>query len=75
MQKQCRLQYPRSDIAPQDNGVKKIELAGVVKGIKDCGNQAEDVEMGGFRGSPAPEQNVNADPQVDQRNQPEACPE
>src|SRR5665213_296995 len=58
-------------VAPQDPEVESVQLSGDLEGVEREGGQAEDVEVGGFRGRPAAEENVEADGEVDQRDEAE----
>jgi hypothetical protein len=69
MEEQCRLQYPRDDIAPQDGPVKIVQLAGVLEGIGDERDQTKNVEVRGTGSGPAAEQDVDANAEVNERNQ------
>ena len=72
MQEQRRLQQPGDDVRPVDDPVEIVELAGVVEGVKDERDQAENVEVRTLGRGPASEQNVHADAEVDQRDQPQS---
>src|ERR1700679_2676851 len=71
MQKQRRLQRLSQDLAPVDCPVKCIELAGVIERIQDKRGQAKDVKVGCPRSRPPPEENIEPDRQVNQRDEPE----
>ena len=71
MQEQSRLQHSGGDVPPIDRPVEIVQLAGVLEGIGDKRNQAKDVEVRGPGSSPPAEQNVEADAQVDEGNQPQ----
>ena len=75
MQEQRRLQQPGDYVGPVHNPVEVVELAGVVERIKDERDQAENVEVRALGRSPASQQNVQANAQVDQRNQPQSAVE
>src|SRR5437016_11176403 len=66
VQEQRGLQQPRSNIAPVNRPVKRIQLAAVVKGVKGKRDQAENVEMSRARSSPAAEQHIQPDSKVNQ---------
>src|SRR5208283_5968204 len=68
-EKECRLQRLGHDIRPEDGPVQRIELAGVLERVPRERNQAEEVEVGGAWGTPAAEENVEADDQVDEANE------
>ena len=72
MQKQCGLQRLSQDPAPVDGPVKSIEFGGVVERIKDKRGQAKDVKMRRPGSRPAPEEDVETDGKVNQRNEPQA---
>ena len=69
MQKQRRLQRFGQHIEPEDGPVQRVELAGVLERVQGEGDQAEEVEVGGARGRPAAEENIDADGQVDQADE------
>ena len=69
VQEQCRLQQLSDDVAPVDNRVKRIELAGVMERVQNERHEAENIKMRGFRRGPAAEENVKTDAQVDQCDQ------
>ena len=71
MQKQRRLQHSGGDVAPIDSPVEIVQLAGVLEGVSDERNQAENIKVRGTGSSPAAQQNVKSDAQIDQRNQPQ----
>ena len=73
MQEQRRLQQPRHDVRPVDDPVKVVELAGVVEGVEDERDQAEDVEVRALGRGPASQQDVQANAEVDQRDQPQTA--
>ena len=72
MQEQRRLQQPGDHVRPVDDPVKVVQLAGVVERVKDERDQAENVEVRALGRGPASQQNVDADAEVDQRDQPQA---
>ena len=53
-------------VTDEDSFIEGIEDAGVVEGVEDEGDKAEDVEVGGFGSGPAAEKYVKADGQVDE---------
>src|SRR5208283_516052 len=71
MQKQRRLQQPGDDVGPIDNPIEVVQFAGVMEGIEDERDEAEDVKVRALGRSPAPEQNVDADAEIDQRDEPQ----
>src|ERR1700720_2941233 len=71
VQKERGLQKPGDFIGPEDAPVESVELADVVQRVEDERYQAEDVKVSGAHGSPAPQQHVKANAQVDERNQPQ----
>ena len=56
-------------LAPEDDEVERVELAGVLEGVPDERDQAEDEEVGRFRGGPAAEKDIQADRKVDERDE------
>ncbi len=72
MEEEGRLQRLGHDIRPEDGPVQRVELAGVLERVPRERNQAEEVEVGGARGSPAAEENVEADDQVDEADEAQA---
>ena len=71
MEEQRRLQRSGQNPAPVDSPVKAVQLAGVVKRVKNKRGQAKDVKMSRTRSGPPPEQDVESDGEIDQRNQPQ----
>ena len=71
MQKQRRLQRLSQDLAPVDGPVKSIEFAGVIERIQDKRGQAKDVKVSRPGSRPAPEEDIEADGKVNQRNEPQ----
>ncbi len=69
MQKQGRLQDSGGDVAPINGPVEVVQLAGVLEGIGNERYQAENIEVGGSRRSPAAQQHVKPDAKVNKRNQ------
>ena len=65
------LQQPRDFIGPQDDPVKSVELAGVVKRVENERYQAENVKVRRAHGGPAPQQHIKTDAQVNERDQPQ----
>ena len=72
MQKQRRLQRLGQDLAPVDGPVKGIEFAGVIERIQDKRGQAKDVKVSRARSRPPPEEDIETDGKVNQRNEPQA---
>src|SRR6185312_2715690 len=66
VQEERGLQRGRDVVAPQHPEIERIELAGVLERVEGERRQAEDVEMSGLRGGPAPEEDVQADGEIDQ---------
>src|SRR3569833_3151727 len=66
VQEECRLECPGHDVGPEYSFVDKVPLAGVLQGIQRKRNQAEQKEVGGPRGRPAPKQDLQSDTEVDQ---------
>ena len=66
MQQQRRLQQPGHDAGPIDFPVKGAQLARVLEGIQNEGNQAENVEMHGASGVPAARENKKTDEEIEQ---------
>ena len=69
MQEHRRLQYPGNDIAPVDDPVEVVELAGVLEGVRDERNYAENVEVRRTCRRPASQQYVQPDSQINQRDE------
>ncbi len=72
MEKERRLQGGRRNIAPIDDPVEIREPVGVFKGIEDERRQAEKIEVGGAGRGPAAEEDIEPDPEIDQRDKAEA---
>jgi hypothetical protein len=70
VEEQCRLQRPCDDVRPVDRPVKGVELGAGVKGVQHERRQAEEIEVGRARCRPATEKDIQADQQVDERDQP-----
>src|SRR5258705_12704189 len=64
MKQQCRGKEARDDAGPIHFVVEGIELAAVLEGIQDEGNQAENVKMDGARGVPAAHENEKSDEKI-----------
>ncbi len=71
VEKQGGLQNPGGDVAPIDRPVEIVQLAGVLERIGNEGDEAENVEVGGAGSGPAAQQDVEADAEIDERNQPQ----
>ena len=71
VEKQGRLQHSGSDVAPINRPIEIVQLAGVLEGIGNEGDEAENVEMRGTGSGPAAQQDVEADAEIDKRNQPQ----
>ena len=71
MQKDRRLKDRRDYVTPVDRPVKFVQLAGVLERVGNERHQAEDVEVRRARRGPAPQQYVNSDAEINQRDQPE----
>ena len=69
MQEHRRLQYPGNDIAPVDDPVEVVEFSGVVERVRDKRNYAENIEVRRTCRRPPSQQYVQADPQIDQRDE------
>ena len=65
------LQQPGDLVAPQDYPVEAVELAGKVQRVEDKRDQAEDIKVQGTDCRPAPQQYLEANAQVDERDQPQ----
>ena len=72
VQKQRRLQRSGQHLAPVDGPVEGIEFAGVIERIQDKRGQAKHVKVSRARSRPPPEQDIQADRKVHQRNQPQS---
>jgi len=66
VQEQGRLECLGDDVAPVDDPVQIVELAGVVEGVQRERYEAEDVEVHRARSGPAAEEDVETDGQVDE---------
>src|SRR5712671_3590289 len=64
MKQQCRRKQASDDAGPIHLIVEGIELAAVLEGIEDEGNQAENVKMDGSGGVPAAHENEKADEKI-----------
>ena len=72
VEKERRLHGRGDDVGPVDYLIEGVQLACVLEGVEDEGDQAENEEVGGFRGGPATEQDVQADEQVDNGDEAQA---
>ena len=72
MQKERGLQRAGDNGGPVNRPVQGVQPARVPKGVHDEREETEDVEVGGVGRGPASEQNVQADAEIDHRNQPHA---
>ena len=72
VQKQCRLQRSGQHLAPVDRPVEGVEFARVIERVQNKRGQAKDVKVRGARSRPPPEQDIQADGKVYQRNQPQS---
>ena len=74
---QCEVQEERglecvcADLAPLDDPVELVELAGGPEGVEDERNEAKDIEVGGMGGGPASQQHIEADAEIDQSDEAE----
>src|SRR6266403_2072062 len=64
MKQQSRRKQASDDAGPIHLIVEGIELAAVLEGVEDEGNQAENVEMNGTRRVPAAHENEKSDEEV-----------
>ncbi len=71
VQEQRRLQQPRDDVRPVNDPVEVVQLAGVVERVEDERDQAENVEVRALGRGPAAQQDVKADAEIHQRDQPQ----
>src|SRR5882672_727130 len=69
MKQQCRRKEARDNAGPINFIIEGIELAAVLEGIQDEGNQAEHVKMDGARGVPAAHENEKPDEEVQQADE------
>ncbi len=65
MEQQGRRKKSRRDARPIDFLIKGVELAAVLEGIEDEGDQAENVKMHSARRIPAPDKNEHPDEEVE----------
>src|SRR5882762_4542257 len=68
MQEQRRLQESGYHVAPQNDPIKLVQLAGIFEGVIDERNEAEDVEMEGARSRPPSQEDVHPNAEVDEGN-------
>ena len=72
VQEESRLQRAGDDVAPVHHLVEQVELARVEERVHHEGREAKDVEVQRVGRGPAAEEDIEADAEVDQRDQPEA---
>ena len=72
MQEEGGLQRLGNYVRPEDGPVQRVEMAGVLEGIPREGNQAEEIKVGGALSTPAAEENIEADEQVDEADEAQA---
>ena len=75
MQEERRLQGLGDNLAPVDGPIEGVEFTRVVERVKNKRSQAKNVKMSGARGRPPPEEHIQADGKVNQRNQPQSLVE
>ncbi len=71
VQEQRRLQHPGNHVAPVNAPVERVKFSRVVERIEDERDQAENIKMRRTGRRPPAQQNIHADAQVDQRDQPQ----
>src|ERR1700691_2467653 len=71
MQEKSRLQHSGTDVAPVDCPVEIVQLAGVLEGIGNERDEAENVEVRRAGSSPAAQQNVESNAEVNECDQPQ----
>src|SRR5580700_3730671 len=71
VQKQGWLQHACGNVAPINRPVEIVQLARVFERVGNEGDEAENIEVRGSGSSPAAQQDVEADAQIDQSNQPQ----
>ena len=69
VQKERRLKRLRRHVAPVDEPVEAARFAGGSEAVKDKRDQTEDVEVDGLWSGPAAEQDIDADAEIDQRDE------
>ncbi len=69
VQEQRRLQHSGGDVAPIDDPVEIVQLAGVLEGISDERDETENIEVRRAGSGPAAQQDVEPDAKIDERNQ------
>ncbi len=72
MKKERGLESRGCQVSPIDGLVKAIEHAGVLEGVENERHEAEDVEVGGLRGGPAAEQDIDANAEIGERDETES---
>ncbi len=75
MQEQCGLQGTGDNGAPVHGPVEGVELACVEQCVKREREKAEDIKVGSVGGGPTPEQDIQPDTEVDERDTPHAVVE
>ena len=71
MQEQGRLKQFGNDVGPVDRPVEVVQLSRVMEREIDKRAQAKKIKVRGFGGRPAPEQNVETDAEINERNEPQ----
>jgi len=69
MQQERRLQRLRQRIQPENSPVQQIQLASELKGVPGKRNQAEEIEVGGARSGPAPQEHIQSHGQIDEADE------
>ena len=72
VQEQRRLQQPGHHVRPVDALVEHAPVPHIMEGVENEGDQAKDVKMGGLRGAPASQQNIQANAKIDQGDKAQA---
>src|SRR6202022_4698627 len=70
MQEQRGLEQPGRNVAPVDGPVKLVQFSAEFEGVENERDQAEHIEVRGTRRRPASQQDIKADAQVDQGDEP-----
>ena len=71
MQQQRRLQHIGENVPPVNRAIERIQLAGKVERAERKRNQAKNVKVSRSGSSPAPEQDVKSNAQINQADQPQ----
>ncbi len=71
VQEQRRLQHPGNHVAPVNAPVERVQFPGVVERVEDERDQAENIEMRRTGRRPPAQQNVHANAEINQRDQPQ----